>query len=840
MGKKLKKKTNRNAQKEKHFPTSSRNNISEKIPTMVVDGGTIEQEKRLCPHIETGINLDKVSSKITSLESPNCDDCREGVLDRRASKPRGKHNKKKGSGSTSDSKSIWVCLECGQFTCGGIGFPTVPHTHATRHSKQNHHPLAIQFANPNLRFCFPCNTLIPVQVSEENGEEKDAFSSVVKVLKTRPSSEKKTLDVEDVWFGNGSVITEVKSVNTEIIPENSGGFYMVKGLNNLGNTCFFNSILQNLLAMDKLRDHFMKLETPVGPLSVSIKKLFVKTDPSTIDKSIINPRPLFNSICTMASQFKGYQQQDSHELLRFLLDGLCNEECSKDKNVQKEHPTFVDALFGGQICSSVSCLECGHTSNVYEPYLDLSLPLPTKKSTSKKMPLVSKSKKPNTPPKRREKIETKVHKASDPATREDIMEKISGITITESGIPLDDCNGNSNSSDISSWLDYLEPTKASSDSWLDYLDPCSSNDHDMVSRNGIQDSGDGNEHIWEDLDEAPRVQESEILLLPYKELTSTSNGNEIAEEASDFDGFGGLFDEPEVEVVSGPSVKNNSDSDSDELDNSDCQVSVDKCLAYFTTTEILSKTDHAWQCEQCTKALLEQRTRLKNKTNGIGIGIPSDSGIEHSFLNGNGSPSIPSDSGVEDSVSNGVGNGNGNRNGNGVPSEMEERGSEENGGNSGLSSHHQSSVTDSNGHDSNGVEDEVDSSSVKVIRDASKRILISKVPPILTIHLKRLSQDARGRLSKLNGHVDFKDTIDLEPYMDPSCCKEKGRERYQYGLIGVVEHSGSARGGHYVAYVRGGLKDDWVWYHASDAHVRQVSLEDVFACEAYILFYEKM
>ncbi|CAH1417366.1 unnamed protein product [Lactuca virosa] len=771
MGKKLKKKTNRNAQKEKHFPTSSRNNISEKIPTMIVDGGKgylIEGQ------VNQEANITRKREVVQHL-TPN---------------PFG-------------------------------------------HSKQNHHPLAIQFANPNLRFCFPCNTLIPVQVSEENGEEKDVFSSVVKVLKTRPSSEKNTLDVEDVWFGNGSVITEVKSVNTEIIPENSGGFYMVKGLNNLGNTCFFNSILQNLLAMDKLRDHFMKLETPVGPLSVSLKKLFVKTNPSTIDKSIINPRPLFNSICTMASQFKGYQQQDSHELLRFLLDGLCNEECSNDKNVQKEHPTFVDALFGGQICSSVSCLECGHTSNVYEPYLDLSLPLPTKKSPSKRMPLVSKSKKPNTPPKKREKIETKVHKASDPsppATQEDIMEKISGITVTESGIPLDDCNGNSNSSDILSWLDYLEPTKVSSDSWLDYLDPCSSNDHDMVSRNGIQDSRDGNEHIWEDLDEAPRVQESEILLLPYKELTSTSNGNEIAEEATDFDGFGGLFDEPEVEIV-----KNNSDSDSDELDNSDCQVSVDKCLAYFTTSEILSKTDHAWQCEQCTKALLEQRTRLKNKTNGIGIGIPSDSGIEHSFPNGNGIPSISSDSGVEDSVSNGVGNGNGN--GNGVASEMEERGSVENGGNS-KSSHHQSSVTDSNGHDSNGVEDEVDSSSVKVIRDASKRILISKVPPILTIHLKRLSQDARGRLSKLNGHVDFKDTIDLEPYMDPRCCKDKGRERY--GLIGVVEHSGSARGGHYVAYVRGGLKDDWVWYHASDAHVREVSLEEVFACEAYILFYEKM
>ena len=29
------------------------------------------------------------------------------------------------------------------------------------------------------------------------------------------------------------------------------------------------------------------------------------------------------------------------------------------------------------------------------------------------------------------------------------------------------------------------------------------------------------------------------------------------------------------------------------------------------------------------------------------------------------------------------------------------------------------------------------------------------------------SQDACGCLRKLNGHVDFMDTIDLKPYMDP-------------------------------------------------------------------------
>jgi ubiquitin carboxyl-terminal hydrolase 16/45 len=63
----------------------------------------------------------------------------------------------------------------------------------------------------------------------------------------------------------------------------------------------------------------------------------------------------------------------------------------------------------------------------------------------------------------------------------------------------------------------------------------------------------------------------------------------------------------------------------------------------------------------------------------------------------------------------------------------------------------------------------------------------------------------------------------------------------------MVEHSGTMRGGHYVAYVRGSKEVvaeneevDCVWYHASDAHVREASLAEVLQSEAYILFYEKI
>jgi hypothetical protein len=36
----------------------------------------------------------------------------------------------------------------------------------------------------------------------------------------------------------------------------------------------------------------------------------------------------------------------------------------------------VDAVFGGVLCSHITCSACGYVSISYEPFLDLSLPIP--------------------------------------------------------------------------------------------------------------------------------------------------------------------------------------------------------------------------------------------------------------------------------------------------------------------------------------------------------------------------------------------------------------------------------------------------------------------------------
>ncbi|GMY26812.1 ubiquitin carboxyl-terminal hydrolase 2 [Fagus crenata] len=1012
MGKRVKKKS-RTPVKENRVATRSSSKTvpqqSDPSAKTVGDGVSVVKERKPCVHLEKSVDLSKLSDKIGSSEPITCEDCRD---DGKGSKGKGKQGKKKGGAavdSKSDSRAIWVCLECGHYACGGVGLPTGHQSHTVRHVRQTRHPLVIQFQKPQICWCFPCNSLIPVEKVEENADHKHVLSDVVKLIKGR-SSKGPSADVEDVWFGGGSVTSEIRAGSSILSDLDGGGGYVVRGLVNLGNSCFFNSIMQNLLALGRLRDYYFNLDVSIGPLTVALKKLFIETKPEGGLKNTISPRSFFGCICSKAPQFKGYQQHDSHELLRCLLDGLSTEELGARKQnnssagdgASSNPGTFVDAVFGGQISSTVCCVECGHSSTVYEPFLDLSLPVPTKKPLSKKAQPASKAKKNKLPPKKGGKTRPKVNKdatllplqsVSTSSASNDISCQAQSIGPVEENMMASSCDSRpSGSSGLivmaeevgSASQNFLAgqvpeneqvsenavgQTSAESEdfAWMDYLEPGTVLDeNDLTSQSFdisvIQDPENKDVYL-NDIplqassesssqscslnmkpnskpdssvsymeDELPlQVQGSEVLLLPYKEESSTTGevmkgGAEASssvvgcgQDELDFDGFGDMFNEPEIVAgpMIGPSLPNevaetgfmagiSSESDPDEVDNTDSPVTIESCLAHFIKPELLSD-ENAWHCENCTKTLRHQRLNKKVKVktattilkNGnetrsqkehlhldkdfscpAEVGNPNNGDNEHDASLNNIGESIVSHTEKVDCLitENGqtgeltqlvsqLEDGTGEIK-DALPEQSHSPGcyktcsQESSFGQAsdscsvhGLSNtqyttgkvqQNESQLLAGNRESEGGEDEELDSKAVKVKRDATKRVLIYKAPPILTIHLKRFSQDARGRLSKLNGHVSFRETIDLRPYMDP---RSKDKEKYHYRLLGIVEHLGSMRGGHYVSYVRAGDKSRGktekenggsIWYHASDAYVREVSQDEVLHREAYILFYEKI
>jgi ubiquitin carboxyl-terminal hydrolase 16/45 len=83
-----------------------------------------------------------------------------------------------------------------------------------------------------------------------------------------------------------------------------------------------------------------------------------------------------------------------------------------------------------------------------------------------------------------------------------------------------------------------------------------------------------------------------------------------------------------------------------------------------------------------------------------------------------------------------------------------------------------------------------------VCTSSTIQYLISQVPPVLILHFKRF-QTQRVGFRKVLKHVSFPILLDLAPI-----CKGKDKKPRVYALYGVVEHSGTTHGGHYVAYVK--------------------------------------
>lgn len=118
----------------------------------------------------------------------------------------------------------------------------------------------------------------------------------------------------------------------------------LRGLINLGNTCFMNCIVQALTHTPLLRDFFLsdrhkcEMQSPSSCLVCEMSTLFQEFYSGHRSPHI--PYRLLHLVWTHARHLAGYEQQDAHEFLIAALDVLhrhCKGKACPESSINKEY-----------------------------------------------------------------------------------------------------------------------------------------------------------------------------------------------------------------------------------------------------------------------------------------------------------------------------------------------------------------------------------------------------------------------------------------------------------------------------------------------------------------------
>ncbi|CAG5091721.1 Oidioi.mRNA.OKI2018_I69.PAR.g13213.t1.cds [Oikopleura dioica] len=170
------------------------------------------------------------------------------------------------------------------------------------------------------------------------------------------------------------------------------------GLKNIGNSCYLNSVLQCLLHCAPMQSYLTKggYESEINSRSKTsgkVAKYAAQLFEDLLSGSTGNPTLVKGAVSKASGLFRGTAQEDAQEFLRWFLEALHDDVCrivSKPRITQeaktaseawrfyksREDSSIVDMCVG-QLKSSLTCSVCSYVSEVWDPFWDLSLPIPS-------------------------------------------------------------------------------------------------------------------------------------------------------------------------------------------------------------------------------------------------------------------------------------------------------------------------------------------------------------------------------------------------------------------------------------------------------------------------------
>lgn len=291
-----------------------------------------------------------------------------------------------------DNSDAWLCLHCAAVYCSRS-----VQGHMIKHSQGAKHAIVMGL-NTRQIWCYECEEdvdrlvetgtsgrkrervagqivdirkFVGTKVQNTPGSASIDVSSTLQVQSPRSPPSLPSFPSSPIHILIEPPIEEERKPTSRTTPK-------PKGLSNLGNTCYFNSILQCLCASQTLHTHLPDLQTLKK--SSEVNRAFGRSlqDMKEKDRGRVHaPSELLAAVAAKFKQFRGYGQHDSHELLRCLLEALA-VEMKKAKT-----GNYVESVFGGQLLSSVLCIGCQRTGRggmvrTTDPVMDISLEIALK------------------------------------------------------------------------------------------------------------------------------------------------------------------------------------------------------------------------------------------------------------------------------------------------------------------------------------------------------------------------------------------------------------------------------------------------------------------------------